>query len=465
MTFSDAAAREFPPFSTDACIKCNVCTTVCPVSRVTDAFPGPKYVGPQAQRFRGPSAHGSSPDRTVDLCSGCGICTRACPAGVLIAETNNRARATIVAERGSSIRNRLISDTDLLIRLGANPLAPLANFGLRNRFARWVGEKALGVHRRGPLAPFSRRTFRAWWRGADRPVDLPTTADPERTVVYFHGCAVNGFEPDLGRDAVAILERNGFSVIVPAQECCGLPFISNGMYDHARRKARRNLDSLAAFARAGYRIVGTSTSCTHALKAEYREMLDLADDDARAVADATWDICELLLDLHDRGELDTALRRRWPSRCRTTRRASCARTGSGRRRWTSSGSSRACAPPTRTTTAAARRERTGSRPSAGRSPRTLARPSSTRSVRPRRPARRAPPVTRRRAAGRSSSPRASRRSTRSRSWPRPTAVPTTLARSPGAGSSERPAPAAYLMSLCSMRRIASQMQTAKKTSR
>jgi glycerol-3-phosphate dehydrogenase subunit C len=62
---------------------------------------------------------------------------------------------------------------------------------------------------------------------------------------------------------------------------------------------------LAGFARAGYRIVGTSTSCTHALKAEYREMLDIADADARAVADATWDICELLLDLHDRGELDT----------------------------------------------------------------------------------------------------------------------------------------------------------------
>ena len=116
---------------------------------------------------------------------------------------------------------------------------------------------------------------------------------------------MNGFEPDLGRDAVAILERNGFSVIVPEQECCGLPFISNGLYDHARRKARRNLGSLAVFARAGYRIVGTSTSCTHALKAEYREMLDLADPDARAVADATWDICELLLDLHDRGELDT----------------------------------------------------------------------------------------------------------------------------------------------------------------
>lgn len=305
MTFHDAATREFPPFSTDACIKCNVCTTVCPVSRVTDAFPGPKYVGPQAQRFRGPSSQVASPDRTVDLCSGCGICTRACPTGVLIAETNNRARAAIVAERGSSLRNRLISDTDLLVRLGSNAFAPLANFGLHNRLLRWMAEQVLGVHRRGPLAPFSRQTFGRWWHRSQRPTALPDHADPSRTVVYFHGCAVNGFEPDLGRDAVAILERNGFTVIVPPQECCGLPFISNGLYDDARRKARRNLASLAAFARAGYRIVGTSTSCTYTLKAEYREMLDLADDDARAVADATWDICELLVDLHERGELDT----------------------------------------------------------------------------------------------------------------------------------------------------------------
>ncbi len=130
MTFHDAAAREFPPFSTDACIKCNVCTTVCPVARVTDDFPGPKYVGPQAQRFRGPGVGRDAPDHTVDLCSGCGICTRACPAGVLIAETNNRARAAIVDERGSSIRNRIISDTDLIARFGV-PLAPLANIGLQ----------------------------------------------------------------------------------------------------------------------------------------------------------------------------------------------------------------------------------------------------------------------------------------------------------------------------------------------
>ena len=36
----------------DHCVKCNICTTACPVAAVTPLFPGPKYVGPQAERFR-----------------------------------------------------------------------------------------------------------------------------------------------------------------------------------------------------------------------------------------------------------------------------------------------------------------------------------------------------------------------------------------------------------------------------
>ena len=46
------ASAQSVGMSADECLKCNVCTTVCPVARVTDLFPGPKYVGPQAQRFR-----------------------------------------------------------------------------------------------------------------------------------------------------------------------------------------------------------------------------------------------------------------------------------------------------------------------------------------------------------------------------------------------------------------------------
>jgi glycerol-3-phosphate dehydrogenase subunit C len=318
MTIAAVVAQahdEAVGLTTDECLKCNICNTVCPVARVTDMFPGPKYVGPQAQRFRlgtplpvavGGTRH-RSPDVTVDWCSGCGWCTTVCPAGVKIAEVNNRARAQMRSGRRPRFRDWLLGQTELLGRVGA-PVAGLANWTLRNRLVRLVIEWTIGIHRRAPLPVYAGRSFRARWKrrgGRIGDASEPALPPPDRAVVYFHGCAANYYEPHVANAAVAVLERNGFEVIAPPQECCGLPLISNGLYEQARARARRNLVSLADYARRGYRIVGTSTSCTHTLKAEYREMLDLDDDDARAVSGATWDISEFLLDLHEDGRLDT----------------------------------------------------------------------------------------------------------------------------------------------------------------
>ena len=89
----DNPSQDFvlpPEFSLDQCIKCNICTTACPVSAVTDLFPGPKYEGPQAARFRLDDQ--PSPDKSVDYCSGCRVCDMVCPTGVKIAEINTRAK-------------------------------------------------------------------------------------------------------------------------------------------------------------------------------------------------------------------------------------------------------------------------------------------------------------------------------------------------------------------------------------
>ncbi|MBI5958865.1 MAG: 4Fe-4S dicluster domain-containing protein, partial [Chloroflexi bacterium] len=64
---------DHTPFTADYCLKCNICTSACPVAAVTPLFPGPKTVGPQAQRMREPGE--PSPDHSIDYCSGCGICT------------------------------------------------------------------------------------------------------------------------------------------------------------------------------------------------------------------------------------------------------------------------------------------------------------------------------------------------------------------------------------------------------
>ena len=98
---------------------------------MTPLFPGPKFVGPQAERYR---SAGVSPDASVDYCSGCGICTQVCPHDVKIAEINSQARAQMWEEQGIPLRNQLIARPSVLGRLGT-PVAPLANWALRKPLA------------------------------------------------------------------------------------------------------------------------------------------------------------------------------------------------------------------------------------------------------------------------------------------------------------------------------------------
>jgi glycerol-3-phosphate dehydrogenase subunit C len=123
--------------------------------------------------------------------------------------------------------------------------------------------------------------------------------------VYFHGCGTNYYEPVVGEMVVAVLEHNGFRVIIPNQDCCGLPLQSNGNFHAARIYARRLVANLAPHARAGFPIVSNSTSCGLMLKREAREILGVEDDDMAVVSGATFDLCEFLLALHQRGELRT----------------------------------------------------------------------------------------------------------------------------------------------------------------
>ncbi|HZB35089.1 MAG TPA: anaerobic glycerol-3-phosphate dehydrogenase subunit C [Gaiellaceae bacterium] len=283
--------------SLDHCVKCTICETFCPFSQVTPLFPGPKFVGPQAERYRGA---GVSPDASVDYCSGCGICTQVCPQDVKIAEINSQARAQLWEERGIPLRNQLIARPSVLGRLGT-PVAPLANWALKNKALRLLAHRLLGIHRRAPMPRLAGRSFQRWARQHRSPIS-------RRRVVYFHGCGVNYYEPAVGEMVVGVLEHNGYYVQVPPQDCCGLPLQSNGNFEAARAYVRRLVANLAPYAREGVPIVVNSTSCGLMLKREAHEILGVEDDDLRAVSEATYDLCEFLLLMHERGELRTDFR-------------------------------------------------------------------------------------------------------------------------------------------------------------
>ncbi|GIT00281.1 MAG: hypothetical protein CM1200mP26_19930 [Acidimicrobiales bacterium] len=97
-------------------------------------------------------------------------------------------------------------------------LANVANS--RSRIHRIFLEKVLGVHRDKDLPKFSRTTFTSWARRRGLVPDDPATGE----AVLFPTCYVEHNEPEVGRDTVAVLERNGVDITCetgarPVAEC------------------------------------------------------------------------------------------------------------------------------------------------------------------------------------------------------------------------------------------------------
>ena len=306
--------------SLDHCVKCTICETFCPSSNVTPLFPGPKYVGPQAERFRVDDE--PSPDASLDYCSGCGVCTQVCPQGVHIAEINTQARAKLKERTGIKPRDRILA-RPTSAGGSATPAAPLANLTLGNAALRGVAERA------GRARSPARRCRRS--RGGRSSAGRRAQVAPRRSgrSPTSTAAARTGTSRDTARKTVALLEWTGCQVEGAARPDVLRPAGCSPTGCSTSRAATCAgwRASWRRAARAGVDIVGTSTSCTLMLKREAREILGMdADADLRAVSERMFDICEYLLALHDRGELRTDFK---PLPLTVTYHAPCQQQGHG----------------------------------------------------------------------------------------------------------------------------------------
>ena len=284
--------------SLDHCVKCTICETACPVSNATPLFPGPKYAGPQSERYR--VAGEPSVDASVDYCSGCGICSQVCPQGVKIAEINAQARNDAQAP-ARACRCATASSPD---RPGSGAPAPrwrrwptgaalAAAAASWPRGARRAPRRAGTALRRAPLLPLGAHPLEPARRPARRV--LPRLR--HRVLRAVGGRAgrrraraqrLRGGRAQAGLlRAAAAIER-----IVrrraPVVQATGAP--ARPPAERPRHAHRRQRDELHADAQArgagDPRRSRTTRLCA-------------------ASAERTYDICELLLELHQRGELRT----------------------------------------------------------------------------------------------------------------------------------------------------------------
>ena len=202
----------------------------------------------------------------ADLCVNCHQCRLECPASVDIPKLMIEAKAMYVDANGLRPSDWLLGRFDRLSALGS-ALAPLSNWALHNRVARWVLEKTLGIAQGRKLPRFAPRSFMR--RAVRRRLTRPTRRSG-RKVLYFVDTYANYHDPQLADALVAVMEHNGVAVYVhPDQKPSGMGLITMGSLAPARRLAAHNIHLLAEAVRQGYHIVATEPSTVLCLTHEY----------------------------------------------------------------------------------------------------------------------------------------------------------------------------------------------------
>ncbi len=234
------------------CVKCGSCSAVCP-----------PFLHARAESF---SARGRMAlikavldgrlgisDITIDrleTCTTCLACETSCPSEVPVTGIIQAAKEQAREASGTGVVGAVISGVvkhPALFRAAAR-LAPLA---LHYR------------KRRAESSPFK---VQCSGKTGGR------KQGPKGTIIFFPGCAVEYFQPDLGKAAIAVLERLGYEVIVPeGLKCCGRPLLSLGDRKGAVELAAHNS---ALFAKLeADAMVTACASCGLTFKREYPKLL------------------------------------------------------------------------------------------------------------------------------------------------------------------------------------------------
>ena len=201
----------------ESCIKCTVCTTTCPVSRVNPRYPGPKQAGPDGERLR--LKDGALYDEALKYCINCKRCEVACPSDVKIGDIIQRARAQY-GQQKPTLRDAILSHTDLMGTL-STPFAPLVNAATGLKPVRRLLDATLNIDHRRTLPKYGFGTFRRAYRQL-----AARQKQYSEQVAFFHGCYVNYNHPQLGKDLIRVVNALGTGVqLLSKEKCCGVPLI------------------------------------------------------------------------------------------------------------------------------------------------------------------------------------------------------------------------------------------------
>ena len=250
----------------------------------TAASPGKAAPGATAA-----AADAETVKEVLDLCLACKACQTECPSSVDISKLRAEFLHHYHQTHGVPFRTRLIGNFSKQMKL-ASGLAPLYNAFTRVPLFRRTLNNLVGFHPDRSLPLVAAETLRSWHQKrqafvaqtAARPkpslenhAERRSAAEPPtgNAVYLFCDEFTNYNDVEVGKKTILLLEKLGYTVVIPDHADSGRSFLSKGMLTEAKACAEQNVEALHGKITAETPLIGIEPSAILGFRDEYKTLV------------------------------------------------------------------------------------------------------------------------------------------------------------------------------------------------
>ena len=202
-----------------------------------------------------------------DLCLSCKACASECPSNVDVATLKAEFLYQYQEANGYSWRNKLFADNAKYNRF-ASKLPWIANLLLSTRLAKGI----MGIAKERTIPKLAKNTLKNWYNKRPK-------SKSSKVIYFFCDEFTNYYDVEIGKDAILLLEKLGYSITIVDHEESGRSAISKGFLKEAKALANTNVNVFKELISEEAPLVGIEPSAILTFRDEY---LRLADDKKNA---------------------------------------------------------------------------------------------------------------------------------------------------------------------------------------
>jgi hypothetical protein len=229
--------------------------------------------------------------QVFDLCLSCKACASECPSNVDVAALKAEFLYQYQETNGYSFRSKLFANNVKYNKLGSISPA-LTNVLLNTSLAKGI----MGVAQQRSVPKLASKTFSKWFANQ-------TKKTSNKKVYLFNDEFTNYYDVEIGKDAITVLEKLGYEVVVLNHKESGRSFISKGFLKEAKEICNKNIALFKDVISKETPLIGIEPSAILTFRDEYLRLADNKEA-AKKIAENAFTIEEFLNNEHQKENID-----------------------------------------------------------------------------------------------------------------------------------------------------------------